>query len=77
MNSIEGIVILAQESRFQLLDGDGIGHHFTIGHACSAEPQQISDLQRTQVRVRVHYVTTKDIIGHTARRIEMLGNQFK
>ena len=53
MQSIEGTVIFAQESRFQLLDRSGVGHHFVLSHAAAVDPEQLPALQRDQARVRV------------------------
>jgi hypothetical protein len=72
MNSIEGTVILSQESRFQLLDRNGVGHHFILGHSCAAEPEQLPALQRRQARVRVGYRSGADVLAHVALRIDML-----
>jgi hypothetical protein len=70
MDSIEGTVILAQESRFQLIDRGGVAHHFILGHGCAAEPQQLPAL--TGRRARVHYQTPREILGHVAQRIDVL-----
>ncbi len=73
MDSIEGIVILAQESRFQLLDRNGVGHHFILGASCAAEPEQLPPLQHDQSRVRVAYRSGEDVLAHMAVRIDILG----
>ncbi len=72
MDSIEGTVILAQESRFQILDRGGVGHHFILGHSCAADPEQLPALQRDQSRVRVHYRQAEDLLAHLALRIDLL-----
>lgn len=72
MDEIEGTVIFAQESRFQLLDRHGVGHHFVLSHASAAEPAQLSALQRDQAQVRVGYSVAKDMIAHAAIRITVL-----
>ena len=72
MDSIEGTVLFAQESRFQLLDRNGVGHHFIVGHACSAESEQLPKLQRDQATVRVRYRAGKDVLAHVALRIDVL-----
>jgi hypothetical protein len=70
MQSIEGTVLFAQESRFQLLDTNGVGHHFILSHACAADPEQLPALQRDQAQVRVHYEIRKNILARIARRID-------
>lgn len=72
MQSIEGTVTIVQESRFQLLDDDGVAHLFLLGHDAAAEPEQLTSLQRMQARVQVSYRAAPDLIGHMAERIVML-----
>ena len=71
MNTITGIVTLAQESRFQLVDDAGIAHHFVLSHGASAEPYQLGELQRRQARVRVRWQDAPNMIARIARRIEL------
>lgn len=66
---IEGVVTIAQESRFQLTDDAGVGHLFILGHACGAEPGQLAGLQRRQSRVRVRYKPAPNLIAHIAQSI--------
>lgn len=72
MDEIEGTVIFAQESRFQLLDRQGVGHHFVLSHASAADPEQLPALQRDQARVRVGYRAAPDLLAHAAIRITVL-----
>ncbi len=72
MDLIDGMVIFAQESRFQLLDHSGVAHHFVLSHAAAAEPQQLAALQRDQARVRVGYRPAKDLLAHAAVCITLL-----
>ena len=72
MDSIEGTVIFAQESRFQLIDRNGVGHHFVLSHAAKADPEQLPALQRDQARVRVGYRAAPDLLAHAALSIDML-----
>jgi hypothetical protein len=73
MDQIEGIVMFVQESRFQLLDGNGVAHHFLLSRNAAAEPQQLPTLQRCQARVRVTYRPAPDLIAHEAMAIRLLG----
>lgn len=73
MDQIEGIVMFAQESRFQLLDRNGVAHHFVLSRNAAAEPQQLSLLQRRQARVRVTYHPAPNLIAHEATAIRLLG----
>jgi hypothetical protein len=71
MATMDGRITLAQESRFQLTDDAGIGHLFTLGPWCAAEPAQLAPLARTQAPVRVTYKAGTDVIGHVAQRIDL------
>ncbi|HEX2939496.1 MAG TPA: hypothetical protein VHO91_00515 [Rhodopila sp.] len=72
MDQIEGILIFAQESRFQVLDRNGVAHHFILHHSAAAEPEQLPGLQRQQARVRVGYRKAPDLIAHAATSIRVL-----
>lgn len=72
MYSVQGVVTIVQEGRFQLLDDDGVGHLFLLGHSAAAEPEQLGALQRSQARVRVSYQSAPDLIGHVANKIVLL-----
>jgi hypothetical protein len=67
--SMTGIVLLVQESRFQLRDDDGVAHMFTLGANAGAEPAQLAALQRGQARIEVRYTPMKNAIGNTASAI--------
>ena len=66
-----GVVTIVQESRFQLTDDAGVGHLFTVGHACGTEPGQLAQLQRQQSRIRVRYKPAPNTIGNVAQSIEI------
>jgi hypothetical protein len=70
--SMDGIVTIVQESRFQLTDDDGVAHLFVLGHASLAEPDQLGPLQARQARVRVRYVVPRNIIGLVAKSVTEL-----
>jgi hypothetical protein len=72
MDQIEGRVIFAQESRFQLVDRNGVAHHFVLSHAAAADPEQLPALQRARALVRVGYESAPGLIGHAAMRIDVL-----
>lgn len=69
---MEGVVTIIQESRFQLLDDDGVAHHFVLAHNAALEPEQLRSLMMR--RVRVIFSDPKGIIGHAASRIDLLGD---
>ncbi|MBV8455936.1 MAG: hypothetical protein JO122_04910 [Acetobacteraceae bacterium] len=72
MESVEGIVTIVQEGRFQLLDRNGVSHMFVLYHSAPPEPEQLSCLQHDQARVRVDYTQAHDIIGLLAYSITRL-----
>jgi hypothetical protein len=69
MQSVDGMVTIVQEGRFQLIDDDGVGHLFLLGHAAALDPEQLAPLQRDQTRVRVSYRYAPDLIAHVADKI--------
>lgn len=72
MATMEGRVLLAQESRFQLMGRDGVAQHFILGHAAGADPEQLAALQMAQSRVRVGYSQPPDVHARVATRIDLL-----
>lgn len=72
MRSIDGVVTIVQETRFELLDDDGVGHLFLLDHGAAPEPEQLPELQQEQRRVRVSYADVEGIIGHMAKKIMLL-----
>ncbi len=72
MKTIEGMVTIVQESRFQLTDDCGVSHLFLLGHDSFAEPDQLEALARTQARIRVRYSEPADVIGLMAHSMATL-----
>jgi hypothetical protein len=66
-----GYMAMVQESRFTLINDEGAGHMFLLGHSSLAEPSQLAELQRRQARVRVTYSTAPDLIALIARKVEV------
>ena len=71
MRSMEGCVTIAQESRFQMTDDDGVSHLFVLHRNASIEPEQLEPLQKGQRRVRVRYEPATGLIAHVARSVEL------
>jgi hypothetical protein len=69
VRSIEGVVTIVQESRFQLTDDAGVSHLFILAPDTLAEPDQLEPLQRRQARVRVGYSEARNAIGLRAHSI--------
>jgi hypothetical protein len=70
--SMDGVVTVVQEGRFQLTDDRGVSHLFILGPNAAAETDQLSPLQRRQARVRVHYTPAKNVIGNLLSSIFLL-----
>ena len=73
MRTMDGIVTIVQESRFQLTDAGGVSHLFVLSHDTLAEPDQLEPLQRRQARVRVRYSVPRNIIGLLAHSVTAVG----
>lgn len=71
MGTIEGIVTIVQEGRFQLTDDDGVSHLLILAPGAGAETGQLTPLQHRQARVRVRYDHARDVIGLVARSIAL------
>lgn len=67
--SMEGVVTIVQEGRFQLTDDDGVSHLFILGYDAAAEAMQLGSLQRRQARVRVHYTPARNLIGNVVQQL--------
>lgn len=72
MQSMDGIVTIVQEGRFQLVDPDGVSHQFELSYRAPLEPEQLPPLQRDQARVRVKYEAGENVIGFVARSVARL-----
>ncbi len=72
MPSMDGIVTIVQEGRFQLTDLDGVSHLFLLSYGASLEPEELNPLQRDQARIRVRYRPGENVIGFVAEQISRL-----
>jgi len=70
--TMDGVVTIAQESRFQLTDDSGVAHLFILSHRAGAEPGQLEPLQQRQARVRVRYSEPRNVIGLVAKSVAEL-----
>jgi hypothetical protein len=71
-STIEGIVILAQESRFTLIDDQGVAHLFVLSSNAPLEPEEATALANGQARLRVHYRDADGLIARTALDLVVL-----
>jgi hypothetical protein len=70
--SIDGVILIVQEGRFQLRDFGGVSHQFELSYAAKLEPDQLPPLAHARTRVRVHYEPGENVIGFVARGIDLL-----
>jgi hypothetical protein len=69
MKSVEGVIILTQEGRFELVTDRGQVMQFVLAHNAAIEPQDLPPLQRNQRRVRVDYTEPSRLIAHVAHTL--------
>lgn len=66
--SVAGRITVVQETRFRLVDDDGIGYLFTLGRFCRAGPSQLERWRSAKTRVAVAYSGQPDM-GAVAHRV--------
>ena len=69
MRTVNGIITLAQEGRFQLVCDEGIARLFMLAHDAPLEPQDLPPLARAGARVTVRYDERPDLIVAIVRDI--------
>jgi hypothetical protein len=67
--TVDGVITIVQEGRFQLTDDGGVSHLFVLGRDAAAEPAQLQILKRRHPRVRVEFEEAANIIGNTATKL--------
>jgi hypothetical protein len=71
--TMEGVVTIVQEGRFQLTDLKGVAHLFLLAPNAAAETAQLRPLAQRQARVRVRYHQAENLIGNVATAISVVG----
>ena len=69
--TMNGVVTLVQESRFQLTDENGISHLFVLSHGALAEPAQLHPLQARQAEVQITYTRASNAIANVAHKVQL------
>lgn len=69
-STMDGVITIVQESRFQLTDGAGVGHLFILSPYAAAETDQLPALRFHRVRVR--YSPARNTIGNIASAVSLL-----
>jgi len=70
MKSVEGVITIVQEGRFQMTDRDGVTRMFVLSPNAAMETEQLVPLGRSQVPVRVTYRSGDNALAHVATRID-------
>jgi hypothetical protein len=69
MKSVEGVISLTQEGRFELVTDSGRVMQFVLAHSAAIEPQDLPPLQRGRQRIVVDYTEPGRIIGCVAHAL--------
>ena len=72
MPTLDGVVTIVQESRFQLCDDGGVSHLFQLSPNALLEPDQLAPLARRQARVRVRFREGHGVLARVATRMTLL-----
>ncbi len=72
MRTMDGVMTLAQESRFQITDGDGVSHQAVLSPRARLEPDQLVGLVRSGVRVRLGFTTTPKVMSLIAHSVRVV-----
>ncbi len=69
--TVEGVITLVQERRFQLVDDDGVSHLFVIAADAPFEATQLEPCARSARRVQVAYRDAHGLIARLATSVSM------
>ena len=75
MESVEGVIILTQEGRFELVTDRGCVMQFVLAHNAPLEPQDLPSLRGARRRVRVDYTESSHLIGYLAHALSEADSQ--
>lgn len=69
MKKMSGVVTLAQEHRFQLVDDQGRKRLFILAHGASAQGRDLVRLAQSHCRVEVSYTDSETLNGYTVHEM--------
>ena len=69
MKTASGVVTLAQEHRFQLVDDQGSKKLFILAHGSPVEGRDLQRLENSNRRVTVFYTDADTLNGYTAHEV--------
>lgn len=70
MKSVEGVITIVQEGRFQMTDRSGVSRLFVLSPNAAMETEQLVPLGRNRIPVRVTYRDGDNALAHVATRID-------
>lgn len=68
---IRGVVTVVQESRFRLVDDQGITRHLVLARDAAIEPQDLAPLPREQAQVSVRFRDSDNLLAGIVHDIEV------
>ena len=69
MNTAYGVITLAQEHRFQLVDDQGNKRLFILAHGSAVQGSDLERLERSHRHVAVFYTDSNMLSGYTAHDV--------
>lgn len=75
MKTVNGIITLVQEHRFQLEEEDGRHRLFILAHDAAQQWRDLERLEREHAPVTVHYADAGGLIASAAHDIEQQPEQ--
>ena len=70
MKSVEGVITIVQEGRFQMTDRQGVSRLFVLSPNAAMETEQLVPLVHDRIAVRVTYRDGDNALAHVATRID-------
>ena len=70
-----GVIVLAQESRFRLVDSNGRGELYLLSRKAAIEPQDLPRLQRDRTPVIVSHRAAPCLVARLADDIYLADNR--
>jgi hypothetical protein len=70
-STIDGVVTLVQERRFQLVDDGGVAHLFVLSGGASFDATQLEACAQSSRRLRVTYRSAPGLIARLATSVSL------
>lgn len=69
MNTLRGVITLAQEHRFQLVDNQGVTRLFILAHGAKVQGRDLERLEKSGIAVMVFYTGSDMMNAYNAHDI--------